>query len=44
VFAARVSRDTGLRKHLTLTLTVLAVLGIVGAVVQNVFVSLTTHS
>jgi uncharacterized membrane protein (DUF4010 family) len=44
VFAARVSRDTGLRKHLTLTMTVLAVLGIVGAVVQNVFVSLTTHS
>ncbi|HSU96286.1 MAG TPA: DUF4010 domain-containing protein, partial [Gemmatimonadaceae bacterium] len=43
VFAARVSRDTGLRKHLTVTMTALAVLGIAGVVVQSAFVSLTTR-
>jgi len=38
--AARVSRDTGLKKHLTLTMSALAVLGVVGVIVQSGFASL----
>lgn len=42
VIAARVSRDTSLKKHLTLEMTMLALLGIVGVVVQSAFASFTT--
>jgi uncharacterized membrane protein (DUF4010 family) len=40
LFAARVSGDTGLKKHLTITMSSLAVLGILGVIVQDAFVSL----
>jgi uncharacterized membrane protein (DUF4010 family) len=42
-FAARVSRDTGLRKHPTLTMSTLSVLGVVGVIVQNALASLMAH-
>jgi uncharacterized membrane protein (DUF4010 family) len=40
LFAARVSGDTGLKKHLTITMSSLAALGILGVIVQDAFVSL----
>lgn len=43
LFAVRVSRDTDLKKHVTLTMTSLAALGILGVIVQDAFVSLMTR-
>ena len=42
-FVARISRDTGLARHLTFTMSALAVLGIAGVIMQGAFVSLMTH-
>ncbi len=43
VFATRVSKDPGLKKHLTLTMSSLAALGILGVIVQNAVASLITR-